>query len=186
MDKFGRSRDAVKRKACDLGIKFTGSNPTKRSNLEYDELLINSGIEYLRIEDYINNRTPILHKCKYGHIWKVRPDSILRLKTGCPSCTNYGFDPLKPAILYLVYINDYNVYKLGVSNKSNPLDRFPKRDSDLMEIKWVIKYSKGVEAKEAEKFLQQKYAMNRIHLGNVLESGNSECFSEYISQEFIL
>lgn len=45
---------------------------------------VNPNIEVL--EQYINNRTPILHKCKIdGFQWAARPYSILQGK-GCPMC----------------------------------------------------------------------------------------------------
>ena len=58
----------------------------KRTHEKYinEVAQVNSDIEVL--EQYINNRTPILHKCKIdGHQWSARPYSILQGK-GCPMC----------------------------------------------------------------------------------------------------
>jgi hypothetical protein len=58
----------------------------KRTHKEYVcELSIkNSNIEV--VEQYINNRTPILHRCKIdGYEWKVRPYCLLSGQ-GCPMC----------------------------------------------------------------------------------------------------
>lgn len=57
----------------------------KSSNEEYDEKLFRKEIDCLRLEDYINARTPILHEGFCGHTWKSTPDNVLRGK-GCPTC----------------------------------------------------------------------------------------------------
>lgn len=55
------------------------------------------------LEQYVNNKTPIMHKCAKGHVWKAAPANILK-GSGCPSCATYGFDSNKPAILYYIKI----------------------------------------------------------------------------------
>ncbi len=57
----------------------------RSSNKEYDEKLFEREIDCLRIGDYINARTPILHQGFCGHEWMANPDNILRGK-GCPRC----------------------------------------------------------------------------------------------------
>ena len=62
------------------------ANHIKRSHEQYvkEASLINPNIEVL--EKYINNMTPILHRCKIHNIeWKVAPVSILR-GHGCRKC----------------------------------------------------------------------------------------------------
>ena len=60
----------------------------RRTSQQYAEELkiINPNIEVL--EDYINARTPILHKCKIdGHKWMASPGNIIA-GYGCPMCGN--------------------------------------------------------------------------------------------------
>lgn len=46
--------------------------------------IVNPDIE--AVEQYINQNTPILHRCKIdGHEWKAAPNNILQ-GTGCPVC----------------------------------------------------------------------------------------------------
>jgi len=57
-------------------------------------------------------------KCSECHICKARVESrteqgVLR---GCPSCANYGFDPNKKAILYLLTHNEWKLFKIGIAN----------------------------------------------------------------------
>lgn len=62
-----------------------------KTHIDYvnDVNKINEDIEVL--EEYINAKTPILHKCKIcNHIWKVDPHHILSGR-GCPVCRqSYG------------------------------------------------------------------------------------------------
>ena len=56
-----------------------------------DVVQINPNIEV--IEQYINSKTKILHRCKIdGHEWKQRPDKILGGRK-CPLCSGYLISP---------------------------------------------------------------------------------------------
>lgn len=59
----------------------------KRTHEEYviDLAKVNKNIEPL--EDYVNLKTKILHRCKVcGYEWKIKPTNLLHLKQGCPHC----------------------------------------------------------------------------------------------------
>lgn len=54
---------------------------------------INQFIEV--VDEYINNQTPILHRCKIdGHEWMARPSNVLRGR-GCPKCKALKLHNLK-------------------------------------------------------------------------------------------
>lgn len=60
----------------------------KKTHEEYVKELSLVNPNIVVIEDYINAKTPILHKCKIHNIeWKVSPSNILQGK-GCPQCGN--------------------------------------------------------------------------------------------------
>jgi hypothetical protein len=65
------------------------------------------------IGEYYNARTPSLFRCVRGHEWKTNPDNILN-KSGCPRCSTYGFNPGKPAYIYLLDYVDF--IKYGITN----------------------------------------------------------------------
>lgn len=46
---------------------------------------LQTGIQVL--EEYVNNITPILHRCSKGHEWKARPNAILSGGIRCPKCS---------------------------------------------------------------------------------------------------
>ena len=60
----------------------------KLTTFEYKEKIKN--LPVICLDEYINNETPILHKCtKCGHEWKIRPASFLRNKPqSCPICSH--------------------------------------------------------------------------------------------------
>lgn len=63
-------------------------NKLSKTHEEYikEVFRINQNIEVL--EEYINAKTQILHRCKIdNYIWKVEPDHILNGR-GCPKCAN--------------------------------------------------------------------------------------------------
>ncbi len=57
-------------------------------------------------------------KCSEGHIWKARVHSRTEhgVMRGCPSCANYGFDPNKRAVLYLLGHPEWDLFKIGIAN----------------------------------------------------------------------
>lgn len=60
----------------------------KRTHEEYiiDLAKVNANIEPL--EEYVNLKTKILHRCKVcGYEWKIVPTNLLHLKQGCSHCS---------------------------------------------------------------------------------------------------
>lgn len=53
---------------------------------EYYQECKSKGLD-LPIEDYINDRTKIKHKCSKGHIYEQTPGKHIRQKQGCPVCS---------------------------------------------------------------------------------------------------
>ena len=59
-------------------------NNLKRTPYKYNVLCRQKGYD-LPIEPYINNHTPIKHKCRNEHVYEQRPSDHLR-GVGCPRC----------------------------------------------------------------------------------------------------
>ena len=72
----------LSKQSCPVCAKIKQSKTTE----EYKEELKGRNIECL--EEYINNKTKILHKCLIcGNIWKAAPNHVLS-GTNCPICSN--------------------------------------------------------------------------------------------------
>lgn len=79
----------------------------------------NNEIECL--EEYINIKTKLLFKhISCGHIWKTRPDDILRGK-GCPKCASPKGEKSVEEILNKLNINLKTQYKIIKCKNINPL-----------------------------------------------------------------
>jgi hypothetical protein len=72
-----------------------------------------AGLEPL--EPYTNSKKPWLSRChKCGN--KVRPTlSNVRRGGGCRYCADYGFQPSKPAIVYLITNQEWRAHKIGIA-----------------------------------------------------------------------
>lgn len=96
--------------------------PRKKTHEEYLIAVsqINPNIEV--IEEYKNNRTPILHKCKLdGYLWSVVPYSILAGKR-CPKCVGN----VKRTH------NQYVEELMLVNNNIEPVEKYINTDTPIL------------------------------------------------------
>ncbi len=175
-ENLNRTLKSVSDKARRLGLKVVEPcKAKKRTTEEYNIEIQNSGCK--AIEEYINNHTPILHRCREGHTWKTGPDSILK-GSGCPSCASYRFDLEKPAILYFVsFAGEF--YKLGITNKSVSARFAGDWQKHGMKLEWSINFPTGLEAKELETKLLS--SIDKFNTG-LLKRGNTETTRQYIEK----
>ena len=89
------------------------------------------------------------------HEWRTTIESRTsqhpgRRRTGCPSCSDYGFDEIAPATLYYVKIEIEGapLYKIGITNRDMG-QRFHK-DRQKVTVIFAREYESGREAKDAE------------------------------------
>lgn len=152
----------------------------KRTLNEYKQNLISKNIYYEPIGTYINNKTPIKHRCSEGHEWLATPNNILA-GNKCPKCSNYGFDNNSPAILYYIKIGNY--YKIGITNKSVK-ERFYGEPKEIVVL-GIRYFETGAEARDAESTLLNQ--VKRVHIPGFIKSGgNTELFEEPLCQKLFL
>lgn len=155
-------------------------NKTKTTN-EYKKELTDRSIDFQLIEEYITAKTPTLHQCINGHIWKAIPDGILRGR-GCPSCAPTGFNPDLPGTLYYIKIEKFpeSFYKIGITNNTIS-KRFEKDRDKTITVLLEKHFEKGSDASKEEKEILQKYKSFRQNAPGFLKSGgNTELFEEDI------
>lgn len=155
------------------------SRKIKKTNSHYISELPK---EYIILEDYINNYTPIVHKHTIcGHEWLVRPYSILR-GTRCPNCSGGNINSTLPAILYHVSFTYKNntYYKIGITGREEVHFRFTSDWAKYnMEVIWQIRLPYGKMAKVLERNLLKNFKHLKINTG-LLMSGNTETLFEEI------
>ena len=115
----GRTINSIATRASFLKLKVINH---KFNTTIYKEILLDKDIEVL--EEYINSKTSISHKCLYcDNIWKTAPINITRIRSsGCPKCNKgYGYDlklnnPKKASLYILeIIVGEYNFIKVGVT-----------------------------------------------------------------------
>jgi DNA-directed RNA polymerase subunit RPC12/RpoP len=88
--------------------------------------------------------------CDKGHSWIASLFSRYHTKTGCPSCAETGFNPLKPGAIYFLKHESLRSFKVGITNTGTRQDRiaaFVSRNWELIH-KWDI--DQGYVAYESE------------------------------------
>lgn len=101
---------------------------------------------------------------------------------GCPGCARHGFNPNSPAYLYYLKItteDNQTLYKIGITNKTVN-ERFGLIDLSKIEIVKQKLYDIGQDAYDWEQKLLKMYKQYQYKGPNVLESGNTELFTEDI------
>ena len=102
--------NALKGKGCSRCRSEKISNSLKKEHLEYvaDLLVYNPSVEV--VDEYINQNTPIRHRCKiHDYIWSAYPYNVLEGK-GCPFCRS---DRIKEK---LVWSHEDYVSELVIKN----------------------------------------------------------------------
>lgn len=101
---------------------------------------------------------------------------------GCNKCATGGFNPNKPAYLYYLKITTEEsqiLYKIGITNRTVD-ERFSLADLSKIEIVKQKLYDIGQDAYDWEQKLLKMYKQYQYKGPNVLESGNTELFTEDI------
>lgn len=127
---------------------------------------------------YINSLTKVELRCNQGHTFYQVPGSHLQ-GCGCHYCGDYGFDKTKPAILYYLSINNGEVYKIGITNRSVK-ERFNNIDLEKITILKTWEYPIGKEAYDKEQEILKLYKEFKYTGINILQTGNTELFTENI------
>lgn len=74
--------------------------------------------------------------CHEGHRWKTTPNGRTVAGTGCPTCSNSGFDPNEPGWLYLIEHDELEMFQIGISNTPEKrLNDHSKRGWEYMDIR---------------------------------------------------
>jgi len=157
-----------------------------RGNTEwYIKKLESKCIDILPKEPYAGATTKILHKCVCGTEYSATPTSVFR-GTKCKKCRKYDgvrdkqFFYNKQTTLYFIAVND--VFKIGITTKSDVLIRFKKdiKTGVKITVLYEERFSNGADAYDKEQSILKRFA-NIKYIGEpLLHSGNSELLTENI------
>lgn len=114
--------------------------------------------DYSKVKYSTANRKVIISCPIHGEFLQT-PNKHISRKSGCPSCTEYGYNTSKPAIFYLIEINE-NILGFGISNSFD--DRYRthrknfKKHSVIHELLQTFNCT-GHQALAIENHLKQTY-----------------------------
>ncbi len=102
---------------------------------------------------------------------------------GCPNCAEYGFDSSKSANLYFFKIKDYEIYKIGITNRTMK-QRYQKQEHEIIEPIMEVTYAHGEEALMMEQKIVKKFRKYKYRGVDVLLTAKtSEMFTKNIIEE---
>lgn len=157
---------------------------TKYSNEEFIEKAINIHKNLYRYTEvnYINSKIPVTIYCtSCSTNFSQAPNKHLQ-GHGCSSCCGRGFDMTKPGLLYYLKVEHNNItaYKIGITNYS-VLERYRKgNDINKISILYEEWFGIGKDAYTKEQQILKDCRAWKYYGPDLLESGNSELFSEDI------
>lgn len=134
--------------------------------------------------NYINNHVKVVITCPEHGDFQQTPNNHLS-GSGCylcPTRASSGFDPGKAAVLYYLKITTekgQKLYKIGITNRTVK-ERFNLTDLKKIEVVKQKLYQNGAHALEWEQKLLKLYKSYQYKGPNMLESGNTELFTEDI------
>ena len=75
-------------------------------------------------------------KCSEGHIWKAPISNRSRLESGCPTCSNSGFDPNADGYFYFLEHPMWEMFQIGITNvPDDRLRRHKKLGWNVVELR---------------------------------------------------
>lgn len=105
------------------------------------------------------------HIC--GYEWEAKANNILSGKS-CPKCTFGGFNPSKPAVLYILKINgEFKFTGFGISNKYQKRKRQHQNNLRLNNCSIqseILINSEGETIQSLEQYIKQTLQCNNSHI----------------------
>ncbi len=136
--------------------------------------------DYSKVE-YVDSYTKVTIICPKHGEWETRPNNHLNAKSGCPTCaklkSNYDIYKNKKTTLYYIYLPDYDLYKIGIT-QSSVQKRF-KWDIDrgvVVEVKKIEVFQDGLEALNREQQILNEHKEHQYRGEDILRGGNTELF----------
>lgn len=125
---------------------------------------------------YITARIPSYITCKVHGDFKQSADNHVRGGNGCPHCGSRLIkDKSKQQVcrLYLLYLPEYNLYKIGITTKSID-ERMHNSNSISYSILVDYIFENTIKAYKIEQIILSRMKLVRYNGIKVLVSGNTE------------
>jgi len=167
---LNRTTYAVQNKVSRLKLK--SKNNTLKTEEQYDAELKIKNPTTVRIDDYINDKTLILHRCLIcGIEYSCTPSAKLQGRGHCGK-SGGRIPSNQPGSTYLVHFLNEDLYKIGITSKT-----IKQRMSNMPEYEIILErhFDNGTEAMKLEAEWLKNVKHLKINTG-LLRNGNTETF----------
>lgn len=134
-----------------------------------------------------SNKIKVVITCQEHGDFLITPNKHISKGQGCPDCANGGgFKESKPGYLYYLKVTADSgqvLYKIGITNRSVN-ERFTLTELTKIEVIYTKLYQSGVTARSKETEMLRKGKSYRYTGAAVLDSGNTELFTEDVVDIF--
>jgi len=140
-----------------ISTVLSGHGCPRCSKNKLSKEIVNERIKHREIElidDYVDNKTKSKFRCNENHEWLSSPANILK-GAGCPKCANTGFNPSKPAHVYILKFE--NFIKYGISNNITSRIKTHRTKNGNFEIITTKLFENGNSALEWENDVKKKF-----------------------------
>lgn len=147
---------------------------------DFDELVLvaknihNDKYKYIK-ESYKGSVKKMDILCPTHGIFSQALSLHIHSKHGCPACKPGGFASNLPGVLYYIKLIDYNLYKIGVTNKS-VAERFNSEKLNY-EVLFSYYFNNGRDCIDVETLILNNYSEYLYTGMSILQSGNTEIFN---------
>lgn len=133
---------------------------------------------YILHDEYKNAYTKLNYTCSENHSHSMTWNSFQKGHR-CPSCSDSGFKPNEPTIVYYVAFDllHTTIYKIGITR--NSVKKRFREESIPYRLLHERYFLTGRLAYEYEQNLIKRFSKFQ-YTGKILKNGNTECFTEDI------
>jgi len=108
-------------------------------------------VKLMPLEPYRNSGTKWKSECMVcGEIVYPTYGNISMGHGGCLNCSDIGFKPKQPALLYLITHEQMNAIKVGITNTTTVINRLDQFKRYGWRIHKKYRFKKGIEASKVE------------------------------------
>ncbi len=151
------------------------SHMTSRLTFWTDDEIFEDALKYKSRWEYQQNSNSYYAAKHKGHSFLNEVCEHMSKPTDIAS----GFRVDKPAIMYYLKINDGEVYKIGITNRTVTA-RFNVYDLKKIEVLKVWEFKTGKDALEQEQRIKKDFAHAKYIGEPILNDGNTELFTHDI------
>lgn len=152
--------------------KYTTDSFIEKAKSIFEDKYNYSNTIFTNIVDKIEVKC---NTCNETHLQKASSHLQGHHPCACYTVFNGGFKVNKPAILYYLSVNNGELFKIGITNRTIE-ERFLPYELKIIEVIKLVTFTSGKEALKEEQRILSEFYQYRYTGPKILDSGNTELF----------